>query len=275
MARINIEDSLFKDERFAELMLALGSRTLALGSIVESFILAQKHFSTTVNDRLIPFNEWQRIKHGDQLVVCGLAEVRDAGVYVKGSKENFAWIIQRSEAGKNSARIKQQRKSTTVASRSTEEHGSQPLPLPLPLSPSLPLSHSLSQTHSQKLLKTKNIKKPTADKSGGSVIFDTYRLAYFNRWKVEPIRNARMNALCKQLHERLGADACEVVKFYLTHNDAWFLKNQHDLGSLVAKAESLHTQWQRGQPVTSQQVRTFEKQAGNLELLEKINKGEI
>lgn len=113
------------------------------------------------------------------------------------------------------------------------------------------------------------------EKSLGSQAWEVYAEAYRQRWEVPPVRNAKTNALCTQLAKRLGKDALEVIPFYLKHNDGWLIKNQHDLGSLVSKAESYHTQWQRGHAVTSQQVRAFEKQTGNMDLLEKVRKGEI
>jgi hypothetical protein len=112
------------------------------------------------------------------------------------------------------------------------------------------------------------------EKSLGSKIWETYSEAYEARWKFKPIRNAKSNSLCSQLAKRLGADAIEVTKFYLNHNDGWYIKNQHDLGSFVSKCEGLHTQWQRGQAITGQQVRTFEKQSVNMDLLAKVRNGE-
>lgn len=127
MARINIEDTLFKDDSFSELTIKLGSKTMAIGAIVEAFILAQKHYLTTVNDRLIPLNEWQRLKVGSAIVESGFAEIRKNGVYVRGSNEQFSWLLQRSEAGKSSAKMKAKARSTTVDFRSTKPDGSQPL----------------------------------------------------------------------------------------------------------------------------------------------------
>ena len=109
----------------------------------------------------------------------------------------------------------------------------------------------------------------------GSRIFKSYREAYFERYKVEPKRNAKVNKQCKDLGARLGEDALEVAKFFLKHNDGFYIRTQHPVGSLLRDAEGLYTQWQRGQSVTGHQVRAFEKQSGNMELLEKVRKGEV
>ncbi|NDE91615.1 MAG: hypothetical protein EB059_10885 [Alphaproteobacteria bacterium] len=94
----------------------------------------------------------------------------------------------------------------------------------------------------------------------GSLIWEAYREAYRGRYGVDPVRNATTNTQCANLAKRLGAAAVEVVKFYLTHNDGFYLKTQHPIGLCLNQAESLHTQWQRGVAVTSGQVRQFENQ---------------
>ena len=93
----------------------------------------------------------------------------------------------------------------------------------------------------------------------GSTIWEAYREAYRGRYGVEPIRNATTNSQCAALGRRLGEAAIEVVRFYLSHNDGFYLRNQHPIGLCLSQAESLHTQWQRGVAVTATQVREFEK----------------
>lgn len=106
MARINIEDSLFKDARFINLCIFYGSRTSALGSICWAFIVAQKFYLNTETERLIPLSEWKRQECDDKLIDFGLAEVRPNGIYVSGSEAQFAWLIQKQEAGKKGGRPK-------------------------------------------------------------------------------------------------------------------------------------------------------------------------
>lgn len=142
MARINIEDSLLKDDKFSELCIKLGSRIMALGTVAEAFIMAQKYYLDESNGRLIPLNEWQRKQTLHVLIDVGLADVEENGIYIKGSNESFKWLLQKSDAGKMSAaskRIKRQKESTAVERTLTDEHGSQPLTptLPLSLTPTL------------------------------------------------------------------------------------------------------------------------------------------
>lgn len=149
MARINIEDSLFKERSFEKLMFKLGSRRAAIGAIVEVFMLAQKHYLSEANDRLIPIDDWKREEISDEIIECGFAEIRTKGIYVRGSKEQFSWLIQRQEAGRKGGLAKSNKKNLSLATDSDR------LPdvsdsKPLTLSPTLTPTLTLTLTHSQK-----------------------------------------------------------------------------------------------------------------------------
>ena len=146
MARINIEDSLYKEKRFEKLMLKLGGRRAALGALVEAYMLAQKHYLNEANDRLIPFEEWAREEIAPEILECGLAERRDKGIYLKGSETQFGWLKQRSDSGKT---VSQKKLDSLAKNRSkrwpkkirtdqngirTDVNGSEPLSLSLSLS---------------------------------------------------------------------------------------------------------------------------------------------
>lgn len=103
-------------------------------------------------------------------------------------------------------------------------------------------------------------KKPTEEqKNLNKKIWESYAKAYFDRYKVDPVRNASVNAKISQLAKRLGEEAVDIVAFYLTHNDFLFVKNTHAIGLCLSSCESLRTQFLRGKTITSQDVRDFEK----------------
>lgn len=94
----------------------------------------------------------------------------------------------------------------------------------------------------------------------GSQVWESYRIAYQKRYGIEPVRNRTTNSQAKALAERLGVEnACEVARFYLSHNDSFFVRDQHPIGLCLTKAESLHTQWQRGTKVTGHMANQFAK----------------
>jgi hypothetical protein len=114
----------------------------------------------------------------------------------------------------------------------------------------------------------------------GGDVWTAYATAYFLRYSVQPVRNARTNSLCKQLIKRLGADgAISVVKFFLTHGKGFYVAKAHDLGLCVADAEALHTQWKGNHRITQTEANSTDRSAGNLAaasfVLDKIKRGEI
>lgn len=90
-------------------------------------------------------------------------------------------------------------------------------------------------------------------------IWESYRAAYSARYGVEPVRNGSVNAKISQIGKRLGEDAIEIVKFYVAHNDSFFIKSAHAIGLALSNAESLATQWKTGKQITQNEIRRFEK----------------
>lgn len=145
MARINIEDSLFKDRRFLKLLTKLGCQYKTLGMVCSAWILAQENW---LKYKCIPAKAWP--SDLDILIEIELAERTLTGdVYVKGSSSAFAWLQQKSNAGKSKSVKKIQNLKRRVAetpnARSTDDerksNGSEPLTLTL--TPTHSHSHSL------------------------------------------------------------------------------------------------------------------------------------
>lgn len=105
-------------------------------------------------------------------------------------------------------------------------------------------------------------------------IWDSYKTAYLERWQKEPIRNARVNKQISDIGKRLGQEAVEVVKFYVSHNKAFYVENTHSIGLCLQDAESLHTQWTRGQAITRNDVRQFEQADHYKQQIERIRRGQ-
>lgn len=126
MARINIEDSLYKTDEYAQLLIITKSKWTAIGMLVCAWTLAQNFYLKQENERCIPFDEWEKSKL-DILIDVGFAVKKEKGVYLRGSEEQFAWLKQRSNAGK----ISKKSDVTTVNDRSATVNGSDPLTLTL------------------------------------------------------------------------------------------------------------------------------------------------
>lgn len=311
MARINIEDELFKDSRFFELALKLGSKTLALGALVEAFIVGQKHYADETNDRLIPFDDWKKQGLCDAIIDVGLAIKKEKGIYICGAESQFKWYAQRIEASKKGG---QRMRQKYQADR--EPTGSRPGAYDqADRKPSYSFSNSFSNSEIQNTKKLNTTlgradREPTGlakDKRGyvdtdkshdqtqqtllepeivsnghdpdlnqapnerkraraarkapseGVGLWETYKTAYNAKYGVEPVRNAKVNGQLSQLAKRLGVtEGCQVIEFYLQHNDAWYLKNAHSTDALLRDAEKLRTEMLIGTRLTSDRVKKVE-----------------
>lgn len=100
---------------------------------------------------------------------------------------------------------------------------------------------------------TRGIEAPTQvknDNASGPAVsaatWEAYSLAYHRRYGVEPVRNAKANALMHALVKRLGQEAVGVAGFYVTHNRALYVSARHAPELLVRDAEGLRTEWAGG-----------------------------
>ena len=93
----------------------------------------------------------------------------------------------------------------------------------------------------------------------------SYSDAYAERHGTAPVRNAKVNANVKQLVQRLGHDEAPLVaEWFLSVNEAYIVRNMHDIGLLVAKAEAYRTQWATGRTMTETRARQVDKTQANL-----------
>jgi len=96
-----------------------------------------------------------------------------------------------------------------------------------------------------------------------------YAITYQRRYNVWPVWNARVAGQMAQLVDRLGkSEAPKVAAFYLSTNDARVINEQHSVGLLLARAESLRTQWLTGRRMNSTTARQQERTAANYEAAE-------
>ncbi len=263
MARLNIEDSLFKDRRFQKLVIRVGDPDLALGLIVRCYCAAQKYW---LKFGSIPVDDWKKEGLSEAIIEVGLATVKGRFIYVRGSEEQFKWLNQRSNAGKNNRKrgvVENTHESSERTTSGDERvtNGRRPL--------SLTLSQRKKETTNKETTLQPYQKNRKAVPSKSSAIWDSYSAAYKTRYKVEPKRNATVNAQAAHLLKRLGeSDAVEVVRFYLSHNDRWYVRNGHALGLCLKDAEKLHMEWSSGKKITSATAITTENQDHNKTVIE-------
>lgn len=93
--------------------------------------------------------------------------------------------------------------------------------------------------------------KSTEDKPAGSQLWEAYVESYVLKYKVEPVRNATTNNQAMQIVRRIGLEpAIELVKFYLTQTDAFYLRSMHQLGLCLKDCEMLSVRMRSGKNIT-------------------------
>lgn len=114
MARVNIEECWWTDPRRSKLARILGDEDKADGVAVRMWRLAQEYWGRSYG--LIPKPIFESLESSDALIKCGLAEVRECSVYVRGSNQHLSWLQEKreqaKEAGKKSAESRRKKSGT-------------------------------------------------------------------------------------------------------------------------------------------------------------------
>ena len=108
------------DPRFIQLCIELGDRELAIGVAVNMFQAAQTYWAP--NKSPIPNKIYDKLRCADLWLKIGLAKRVKRGTYILGSRDQFAWLIQKHEASRKA--LESRKKNTTV--RSPEATGRSP-----------------------------------------------------------------------------------------------------------------------------------------------------
>jgi len=126
------------------------------------------------------------------------------------------------------------------------------------------------QAHQTSQITTKSKTKSVPDSRATREVYNEF---YKKRYGVEALINARTNSQLSQFVKAVGVeDAPEIARFYLHHNDAFYLKSTHSVGLMLRDAEKLRTEWLSGRKVTYQEARKAEERDGYNSLIQKLQK---
>ena len=104
-----------------------------------------------------------------------------------------------------------------------------------------------------------------------AAIWDAYAQEYEKRYRVKPVRNAKVNAMVKHLLQRLGAEeAPHVARWYVQHNLPLYVRSRHDVALLLRDCEGLRTQWATGVVATTLESRQLEKGDEAVEQIKRV-----
>lgn len=263
MARINFEERIFKDQGFQDLMIAVQSRIMAKGIVVELFQLAQEFWFP--NCLPIPMDRFKAAGLPEILYAPGgLAELRDGGVYVRGSKDAFAWLFQKSAAGSAPKKPRKSKRTITGVSTRTvsksDVNESERLESSLLSSP----YSSLSSHDSNSLDSLSGVASLAPDEPLSAITktWRAYKTAYAQRYGQQPAWGPKaagqLKEFCKQIPE---TDAPSVAEFYVRHPKTIYIESMSSIGLMVRDATALRTQWLNGKPLTDGMVSEYRKKA--------------
>jgi hypothetical protein len=94
--------------------------------------------------------------------------------------------------------------------------------------------------------------------------WQSYCDAYFDRYKTEPVRNAKVNGQIKSFVKRLGyEDAPHVAASYVQSSNSYYVQRGHSCDGLLADAEKHRTEWATGRRMTTTRAAQMDKTQAN------------
>lgn len=123
----------------------------------------------------------------------------------------------------------------------------------------IPTAYAVEVFESQKSVD--KVDKASKERTGGSLIFEAYALAYSNRYGFEPPRGKEANRWAKKIYEEVGVDeGCSLVQHYVEMNKAWFIQKGHSLEWCFRELTEVKRSFNTGVTMTSSQIKQIENQ---------------
>lgn len=235
MARINIEDQFWTE--IIDIAVAMADKDKAIGNAVRFFKHSQDAHKA---GKYISEEDFKAHGFSESLFPVFAKRV-DGGIQAVGADKHFAWLKARAEAGAKGGASKSPKKLANLKQNRSTSEAKPKLTEP---------SSSYSSSFSNSLLNPSSEvgERPSPDANRKAWL--AYHAAYLLRYKVEPTRNATVNSAIANFVKRVGEkDAPEILKFFVLHNDGYYLKNAHAVTLALKDAESLRTQWLTGKPI--------------------------
>jgi hypothetical protein len=112
---------------------------------------------------------------------------------------------------------------------------------------------------------------PALATSRSADTWEAYRRAYTERYQVEPVRNASVNAILLKFVGAVGQEEAPMIAaFYLQHNEAFYVKKRHPVSLLLHDATGLRTQWATGVKATTGEAKNAEFKDNVVEQVKRI-----
>ncbi|MGQ5524154.1 helix-turn-helix domain-containing protein [Chitinimonas sp. PSY-7] len=107
--------------------------------------------------------------------------------------------------------------------------------------------------------------KSAASNTLNTATWNAYAAAYWQRYGVDPIRSAMVNSQVRHIVKQVGEEAPTLAAYYVSHQDAWFVRERHPIGLLLKSLQRVRTDCSRGQQMTGTAAKQAEATQANLE----------
>ena len=101
--------------------------------------------------------------------------------------------------------------------------------------------------------------------------WEFYKQAYLERYGIEPVRNAKVNRNILDFVKQVGANAPQMIYFFVFHNNSWYVQKGHDTGTLLANVQAIARDWSKGYQTTQ----TYAKQGESVATAQMTAQGAI
>lgn len=256
MARINIDDSIFRTNEWTQLLLILRCRERAIGALIWAYIVSQRYWYPNRNP--IPHEIWKSENLNQAVLSSGWAQVRDNGILMIECERMFKWLFDAKSKGRLGGLASAQKKRKSSKSNKTTkevqpqlEHSLAQLNqinlpiLPLPLSPIpiLPLDNGKKSKNVS--IETKEVTSfPLSHKDSSEdlrLVMADYIVAYRSRFGTDPVRSGKIVGTWRRLLSQLGRERVTLLyQVYLQMKDPWFEKKKWDLSTFESNLEKIH-----------------------------------
>lgn len=131
---------------------------------------------------------------------------------------------------------------------------------------------AIVETEQAQPVAKKSAKPVDKEKRAANVAcWNAYSIAYANRYGVDPIRNAKTNAMVAKFVEYVGRDDAPLIAaHYLTDNSFFYTNSGHDLSLMLRDFQKLRQQWITGRKSTATQARQADETQSRLSAFDSL-----
>ena len=188
----------------------------------------------------------------------------------EATKQNRSNCLEANEANAKQTRSKREAKGTTRGGTPIPEPeptpGPMPLPEPTPNVKSVNAGVQTADPACTDLVTTNGHGEPTS-----RATWRSYKQAYVETYKVEPVQNAKVASQVNQFVKRVpAADAPPMAAWFLKHRGQWYVREGHSMGSLLKDCEKLHTEWLTGITVHRKDADEIDRLSADKAMYERV-----